>query len=208
MRIEALEPSKRIKGEYILRLADESTLKVTDNEVVSFCLYSGQELDGEALEALKEAAGASRARSLAARLVGRRPMSRRELLQKLGEKGVREGDRESAADWLEELGALDDGSYARTVVWYYSQRGYGPKRLEQELFRRGVPREFWADALPEAAPAEEGVDRFLQNKLRGREPNDPKEIKRVSDALLRRGYSWEQIKEGLRRYGAELEDTE
>ena len=35
---------------------------------------------------------------------------------------------------------------------------------------------------------------------------DPKEFKKASDALARRGYSWSQISEGLRRYGADVED--
>ncbi len=208
MRIDALEPSKYIKGRYILHLADQSIVKVTDNEVVAFHLYPGKELEEETLAALREAAGESCAKGLAAKLIGHRPMSRKELLQKLAEKGTSEEDAETAAQWLEELGALDDGAYACTVVRYYSQRGYGRKKLESELFRRGVPREFWEAAMLEAQPAEEGVRQFLESKLRGRDPTDPKEIKRVSDALLRRGYSWGQIKEGLRCYGAELEDTE
>lgn len=208
MRIDSLAPSKHVKGRYILHLADQSILKVTENEVVAFSLYPGKELDGETLAELKEAAGESSAKGLAAEMIGRRPLSRKELLKKLGEKGVSPEDGETAADWLEELGALDDGEYAAAVVRYYSQRGYGRKKLESELFRRGVPREFWEAALLEAQPPEDGIDKFLRTKLRGRDPGDPREIKRVSDALLRRGYSWGEIKDGLRRYGAELEDTD
>ena len=37
---------------------------------------------------------------------------------------------------------------------------------------------------------------------------DPKERKRVSDALARRGFDWSDISAGLRRYGAEAEATE
>lgn len=208
MRIEALAPSKHIKGRYLLHLADQSILKVTDNEVVSFHLCPGKELEEETLAALKQAAEESNAKSLAARLIGRKPMSRKELLQKLAEKGIEAAAGEIAANWLEELGALDDGEYACAVARYYSRRGYGRKKLEAELLRRGVPRESWEAALLEAAPPEDGIRVFLQTKLRGKDPNDPKEIKRVSDALLRRGYSWGEIKDGLRCYGAELEDTE
>ena len=208
MRIDSLAPSKHVKGRYILHLADQSILKVTENEVVSFSLYPGKELDGETMAALKEAAGESSAKGLAAEMIGRRPLSRKELLKKLGEKGVSPEDGETAADWLEELGALDDGEYAAAVVRYYSQRGYGRKKLENELYRRGVPKDFWEAALLEAQPPEDGIDKILRAKLRGRDPSDPKEIKRVSDALLWRGYSWGQIKDGLRRYGAELEDTD
>ena len=57
--------------------------------------------------------------------------------------------------------------------------------------------------LPEAA---EQIDRFLSDKLRGQTP-DPREKKRLTDALLRRGYGWGDVKAGWSRYGAEvLED--
>ena len=35
---------------------------------------------------------------------------------------------------------------------------------------------------------------------------DPKELKRASDALARRGFSWQDISAALRRYGAQTED--
>ena len=35
-----------------------------------------------------------------------------------------------------------------------------------------------------------------------------RELKKASDALARRGYSWSDIVEGLRRYGAEAESDE
>ena len=57
----------------------------------------------------------------------------------------------------------------------------------------------WAD------PAE-AIDAFVAKKLKGAAVSDPKELKKVSDALARRGYSWSDISEALRRYGAQWED--
>ena len=54
--------------------------------------------------------------------------------------------------------------------------------------------------LPESG---EQIDRYLEQKLRGRLP-DEKEKKRLSDALLRRGYSWGEVRAGLNRLGAEI----
>ena len=68
-----------------------------------------------------------------------------------------------------------------------------------------MPRDLWDAALEEARPPEEGVDAFLRSRLKGRDP-DARELKRVSDALARRGYRWNEIREGLRRYGAEIEE--
>ena len=63
------------------------------------------------------------------------------------------------------------------------------------------------EALEELPPEGGQIDRFLQNKLRGRAP-DEKEKKRLTDALLRRGYGWGDVKAGWSRYGAEVSDDE
>ena len=108
----------------------------------------------------------------------------------------------AAADWLEEMGYLDDADYARRVVEHYSARGCGPAKLRDELYRRGVPRDCWDDALAAQEPPEGAIDALLQKKLRGADPSDPRALKRAADALARRGYRWEEIQEGLERYRA------
>ena len=60
--------------------------------------------------------------------------------------------------------------------------------------------------MEEAEAPERGIDAYLRQKLRGAAPDDVKALKRASDGLMRRGYRWEDIKAGLRRYGAEVEE--
>ena len=101
---------------------------------------------------------------------------------------------------------LDDASYARMVAEHYAAKGYGPRKIRDELYRRGVPRDCWEEALSGVQDPENEIDRFIRRKMRGEDPRDPRALKRTSDALARRGYRWEEIKEGLERYGAEGED--
>ena len=101
---------------------------------------------------------------------------------------------------------MDDGAYAAMVVRHYAAMGYGPGRLRDKLYEKGVPRELWDAALEESPPAEEQIDRFLRQKLRGR-PVDEKEKKRLCDALVRRGYSWGEVRSAFGRLGAEIEDV-
>ena len=104
--------------------------------------------------------------------------------------------------WLEELGYLNGAAYAAQVVEYYSAKGFGVKKLRDELYRRGVPRDCWDDALAAQEPPEGALDAMLQTRLRGADPSDPRALKRAADALARRGYRWEEIQEGLERYRA------
>lgn len=217
MKICKLEPSQHIKERWLVWLEDGSLLRVTENEVALFALYAGMELSDEVYDQVVQSAGRSAVRGKALDYIALRPMSRRELVDKLTARRPRGKDgrerpplatpelAEETADWLEKLGYLNDGEYAKTLARHYSGKGYGQRRIQDELFRRGVPREYWQEALEEVQAPEDGIGQFLQKRFQGRRP-DPKELRRASDALARRGYRWDDIREGLDRYGAECED--
>ena len=202
MRIERVEASRHKRGRVLVFLADGACLKITEQELLDFGLRAGDDLDEGTLERLKEAAGVSNVKATAADLIGKRAMSRRDLERKLKEKGASEADARYAAEWLEAIGAIDDAGYAALLVRHYSQMGYGPARLREKLREKGVPRELWDDALDQAPDNGAQIDRFLADKLRGQTP-DEKTNKRLTDALLRRGYAWGDVKAGWTRLGEE-----
>ena len=206
MRVERIEASKHKKGRILLFLEDGACLKITEQELLDFGLRSGDELDEAVLGRLKEAAGVSNARAAAADLIGKRAMSRRDLERKLREKGASEAEARYAAEWLEAIGALNDAEYAAALVRHCAQLGYGPARVREKLYEKGVPRELWEEALEEL-PADGGqVEDFLRSKLRGRIP-DEKEKRRLTNALLRRGFPWGEVKAAWRRMGEEVQEV-
>ena len=205
MRVERVEASKHKKGRVLVFLGDGACLKITEQELLDFGLRSGDELDEETLKRLKEAAGVSNTRAAAADLIGKRAMSRRDLERKLQEKGASETEARYAAEWLEAIGALNDAEYAAALVRHYSRLGYGPARVREKLYEKGVPRELWEDALEELPEDGGQVDGFLRSKLRGRAP-DEKEKRRLTNALLRRGFPWGEVKAAWRRLGEEMQE--
>lgn len=205
MRVERVEASKHKKGRVLVFLGDGACLKITEQELLDFGLRSGDELDEETLKRLKEAAGVSNTRAAAADLIGKRAMSRRDLERKLQEKGASETEARYAAEWLEAIGALNDAEYAAALVRHYSRLGYGPARVREKLYEKGVPRELWEDALEELPEDGGQVDAFLRSKLRGRPP-DEKEKRRLTNALLRRGFPWGEVKSAWRRLGEEMQE--
>ena len=205
MQIIGVKPSQRKKGRWLVKLEDNTILRVTEEELLRFSLRAGQELSDEELEELNASARTSAARAAAANIIGSRPLSKKELTRRLVRKGAEAEDAEAAADWLEEIGAVDDAGYAAMLVRHYGGKGYGPARVREELRRRGVDRELWDEALEEMPDQSEMLDRLIQKKCRG-DLSDRKEVKRVSDSLLRRGFSWGEVKDALRRYTEMLED--
>lgn len=207
MRIDRIEASRHKKGRVLVFLEDGACLKITEQELLDFRFRAGDELNEETLERLKAAAGLSNTRAAAADLVGKRAMSRRDLERKLREKGAGEAEARYAAEWLEAIGAIDDAEYAAALVRHYGGMGYGPARVREKLYEKGVPRELWEDALEELPENGGQIDAFLASRLRGREP-DEKEKRRLTNALLRRGFSWSEVKAAWRRLGEEMEEED
>lgn len=200
MRIEELKPSQRVQGRWLAVLDDGSILRVGEGEVIDFALYAGKELTEDEASRLTAAAHAAGLKHRALDLLTRKPQSRKELERKLGEWGAGEEETESICKRMEELGFLNDLAYAEQVARHYTAKGYGVRKVRDELYRRGVPRDLWDEVLSGADDPAEAIDAFLQKKLAGRAP-DRKELKKLSDALARRGYGWEDIRSAIARLG-------
>lgn len=205
MVIQELKPSKKVEGRWLAMLEDGSILRLGEGEVVRFALYAGKELSNDEAEELQKAAKGSALKEKALSLLVRKPQSRKELEHKLREWEASEQETEVICDRLEELGYLNDAAYAAQIARRYSAKGYGERKLRDELYRRGISRELWEEALTEAQDPSQAIDAFLAKRFSGHTP-DRQELKKASDALARRGYRWSEITEGLRRYGAEVED--
>lgn len=222
MRIEKLEPSQHKPGRWLVWLEDGSLVRLGEGDVVSLSLYAGKELDERAAEVLTAAAEQSKLDERAVELLSARAMSRKELVDRLStpmrrrkktnltqaepdpEALAREREKlrasaEQAADRMERLGLLNDEDYAAAIVRHYSAKGFGVRRIRDELYRRGVPREYWEDALGEQPETEDTLDKLVRQKLRGAEPTR-ENLKKVSDYLARRGFGWEEISAALERY--------
>ena len=205
MRITRIENSKHVQERVLVYLEEGDPLRITQNELLQFGLYQGMDLSPDLVVQLQNTGRRSESRAAAARMASGRMLSRKELTDRLNRKGVDPDTAEETADWLEALGAVDDAAYAGVIARHYAASGYGPGRVRQELQKRGIPRELWEDALSQLPDSADAIDGFLKKKLGGRTP-DRAMLKKLSDALLRRGFSWNEIRPALNRLGGEIEE--
>ena len=205
MKITRIENSKHVQERVLVFLEEGDPLRITGHELLQFGLYPGMDLSPQLVVQLQAAGQRSEGRVKAARLASGRMMSRKELTDKLSRKGIDPDTAEETADWLESLGAVDDAAYAGVIARHYAASGYGSGRVRQELQKRGISRELWDDALSQLPDSADAIDRFLQKKLSGRTP-DRAMLKKLSDALLRRGFSWSDIRPALNRLGEEIDE--
>jgi regulatory protein len=199
MRIEKIERSKHKQERLLVYLEGGDLLRLTGDALLRFGLQVGMDLSDEDVVQLKEAAQQYAVRSRGANIVSSRMVSKKELTDKLERRGATEEEAADTADWLEDLGALNDEAYAAAVARHYGRMGYGKMRVRQELQRRGVSRELWDDALAEMPSGAEAIESLLQSRLRGRTP-DRDEGRKLSAMLQRRGFTWQEIRPVLQRF--------
>lgn len=179
-------------------------MKTQDYVIADLGLYPGVELDDEKLKKLRDAVSLASAKNRAVRIVSATGVSKKELERRLTQKGETEKDAKAAVQWLSDLELLDDAKTAEQLVRSAVRKGYGKTRIRQILYEKRIPENFWEEALEQVPEMDDAVDKFLTQRLKGREP-DQKELKRTIDALLRRGHSWADIRAGLRRYSNSLD---
>ena len=189
-----------------VELSDGEEIASTVGVVAELRLYRGQELDDDKLEALRNASALALLKTKALELLSRRPLSAKELNDKLVQKGAEPQSAAACVRWLLDQRLLDDESYAGTVVRHYAAKGYGPGRIRQELSRRGVPRDYWDEALGQRPDNTEKIDKLIAARLH--DPDDRDEVRKVTAALFRRGFGWDEIRAALARFSAEAEPEE
>ncbi|MGI5985849.1 MAG: regulatory protein RecX [Clostridiales bacterium] len=192
-------------GKFIAGFSDGSEMRLGLDIIADLSLFKGRELSDEELSKIKSYSEFSSCRERALRIIGARPMSCKELFDRLLEKGETAENAEKCTEWLIGLHYLDDAQYADTIVRHYAAKGYGIQKIKNELYRRGVPKTLWDDALSEMPETDDKVYELLCRKLKSDNP-DRAEMKKATDALYRRGFSWDEIKTAVNRFNAERSD--
>ncbi len=124
-------------------------------------------------------------------------VSKKDLQQRLVQKGEDPHQAAEAVAWMEEMHLVDDGETARQIVSRCISKGYGLARAKQALFEKKIPKQYWEKALADYPDQTEPILRFLRSKIS--DPSDDKQVKKAVDALLRRGHSYANIRAALRR---------
>ena len=105
--------------------------------------------------------------------------------------------RDAAMAKLRGLNYLDDASFAQ--IWARSRmesRGYGPRRVEQELRLKGIGAQVIRETLQQSlqqTSEQESARKILTKRFGGVSLNDAKAQRRAVALLLRRGFSGKVI---------------
>ena len=195
MRIEFLSPGPDRAGRYTVKFSDGSMLRLYRQTLEDFTLYNGQELSQEEFSALHTAASRMSAKMRAVRTVAASSVSKAVLERRLIFKGEDPGHAKEAVSWMQEMHLVDDLETARQIVSRCIHKGYGIARAKQALYEKRIPKSYWDDVLTDYPDQMERIIEFLENKLRT--SRDVKDVRKATDALIRRGFTYGQIQKAL-----------
>ena len=190
----------------MVRFDNGQTLRLYRQTVQDFCLYTGQELTGEQWQKLQTAAGEMSAKMRAVRIVSASSVSCKDLEQRLIHKGEDPRQARQAVQWMEDLDLLDDRKTARQVVDRCISRGYGLAKAKQALYEKRIPKEYWQEVLEDYPDQSEKIVAFLSSRLG--DCREERAVRRATDALLRRGHSYSQIRQALQMLSCEADFPE
>ncbi len=157
-----------------------------------------KEINDEELTELLDAVSFRRAYNKGLDLLSRRPHGTKELIKKLCEKGYEKESAEKACDRLLELGLLNDEEFARMLAnELYERKGYGIKRIKQELIFRGLDREIAENAIESLDIDTQTRIILVIKKKYLNKIDDEKRRKRAIDGLMHLGYAYSDIKNAL-----------
>ena len=197
MRIESVSSQPDRAGRYRVCFEDGSIMRLYKQTVQDFTLYPGQELTREQMRQLKESAGAMSAKMRAVRIVSATNVSKSDLRSRLIQKGEDPKQAEAAVQWMADMDLVDDAKTAELIVQKCVHKGYGIARAKQALYEKRIPKEFWEGALANYPDQTETVTQFLRSRLGPQW--DRRDLQKAMDALVRRGFSYPQIREGLKQ---------
>lgn len=159
------------------------------------------------------------ARNLAARLhrhaldravkyLAARPRSRKEVENRLRQCDYPDDTIEMVLFKLEKTGVLNDSSFAEQWAQARSERGRGKTTIARELAQKGITRETAEVVLGGLNEAQQlAKARGLVEKWAPQYREEEKQavVRKLTQALLRRGYTWEIAKAAVGFEGEENE---
>ena len=189
-----------------MRFEDGTSMRLYRQTVEDFGLYSSKELTDEEMSDLRKAAGEMSAKMRAVRIVSASSVSKRDLEHRLIQKGEDPKQARQAVNWMSDLNLLDDAKTAEQIVDRCARKGYGLARAKQALYEKQIPKELWEDALANYPDQSDKIMEFLRSRLDA--TSQDRDVRRVTDALLRRGHRYQEIRKALQQLDFESDFQE
>lgn len=191
--ITDIKPQAKNKGRVNLYIDDRFYCGLEKLTALSCRLTVGDEIDPDRLSAAVAESECASAFEKAAKYLGLRPRTEREMRTYLEQKGYAAQTVDSTVQKLASYGYVDDAEYCRIYVEEYKRKA-GVRKLEADLREKGVPRRYIEDALAALEDQTDAAAALAEKYLRSHAPD----YRKLTAYLLSKGFDYDTVKSALR----------
>ena len=170
----------------------EFVMTVTEDAAFEAGLKIGRELDVNTLEQIEKSTLLVKAKAKAYNFLSYGDMSANTLKTKLTRAGFDDETADRCVVSMTESGYIDDRRYAHALANYFATvKNYGPRRIEQEMYLKGLSRELLQNAIDELDV--DFCETIKAHIPKSFDSGDKKSRQKLCAALVRRGFDFDTI---------------
>ncbi len=198
MKITDIKQQKHNKKRYSVFIEGKFAFGLDEIDILYYKLLNCDEISEEKFNYIKENVVFGKARDTALKYINFKKRTKKEIVNKLKEKEFTDDIIEKVTALFEKYGYIDDYAYAGEYLRdKFNLKGFGRERIKYELKQRGIHEEIIEKVLSENSLNETERAAELIEKKYGVWDYDIKEKRRIEGFLLRKGYSFEVIREAF-----------
>lgn len=192
--VTSIEQQAKSDDRYSVFIDNEFAFGISDFDLYNLKIRVGDHIDEERLKLIENVISVDKCKNYATNLVSKKMYTKKEITDKMLNKGFSNTAVSEVVSILEEYGYIDDRVYAELYVREYMKK-YGVKKLSYNLKLKGISDDLINEFCTNIDNNEELL-KLIKSKIRT-DINDRKEFDRIVRQFLAKGFEFEQIKKCL-----------
>lgn len=202
MKITKIEKQKKNLKRYSVFIDDEFAFGIDEVDLLYYKLSENTQIDETKYNFILENVIYNKAKNKAVKYISYQPRTEKEVTEKLKECEYSNDIIFRVIETMKKYNYINDKEYAKNFLTSkLNLKGYGIFKISFDLKQKGISDDIINDIIENTELNEnKRALEVLEKKLRGKKISDYKEKQKLYNFLLRRGFSYDVIKEAINNF--------
>lgn len=202
MKITKIEKQKNNLKRYSVFIDDEFAFGIDEVDLLYYKLSENTQIDETKYNFILENVIYNKAKNKAIKYISYQPRTEKEVTEKLKECEYSNDIIFRVIETMKKYNYINDKAYAKNFLTSkLNLKGYGIFKISFDLKQKGISDDIINDIIENTELNEnKRALEVLEKKLRGKKISDYKEKQKLYNFLLRRGFSYDVIKEAINNF--------
>jgi len=198
MKVTDVQPQKNDSSKVSVFIDGDYAFSLDEVDALVMGIKPGLEVEREKLGEMVFASKFAKAKNTALKLISRKTVCRKMVVDLLLEKGFDEEITDAVCTEFESLGYIDDYNYASLFLEYAMEKMWGERKIRYELSNKGISKDIIEEVLSEATFVDsESLSKIIIEKYRGLDFTDIKVKQKIQRFFVLRGFDFSDINEAI-----------